>query len=179
MLRNPLTWVRLLAEVARHRGEVRAVGYQTAIDVQGNLKGAVYSLLSGARQRISFAAGHDREFNHWFSNQRVEPPATRPHRVDKFASLLGPLGVEDERREWSFPDAGSSQERVADFLQAREISPGSAVLIHPGTSAHGAAKRWHPDRYAELGRRIVGELGRARRWGAAPSLVVIPIGIPS
>jgi len=167
MRRAPGSWRSLKSELWAYAAEIRAVGYQVAIDVQGNVKGGVHSLLSGAPQRIGFARGHDRELNHWLSTERVEPPADRPHRVDKFVSLLRPLGIDAPTREWVFPDTDRVDREIAAFLGSSGIAPGRAVMLHPGTSGRGEAKRWPPRRFGELARRVVEELGRpvVVTWG--------------
>ena len=158
--RSPRGWGRLAAELRSYAAEIRRVGYGVAIDVQGNVKGGLHALASGAPERIGFARGYDRELNHWLSTHRVVPPADRPHRVDKFASLLTALGIEDAERRWEFPSTAAFDGEVAAFLGAHGIGPREAVLVHPGTSGRGLGKRWPAGRFAELSRRIVRELGR-------------------
>lgn len=167
MAARPSQWGRLAAEVGAYRRELRAARYDVAIDVQGNLKGAAHAVAAGAASRIGFARGHDREGNHWLSNEHVVPPADRPHRVDKFASLLGPLGIHGREREWVFPDTTGDEPTIASFLAAHHLTRDAFVLIHPGTSGRGAAKRWPEERFAELARRAVAELGRpvVVSWG--------------
>jgi len=164
---SPRTWGTLANEVAAYGHEIRSVGYGTAIDVQGNVKGGVHSYLSGAPVRIGFARGHDRELNHWLSTERVTPPADRPHRVDKFASLLGPLGVCDTVREWVFPPTEAADRVIADFASSIGVGPDEALMIHPGTSGRGIAKRWAPGCYGELAARVATDLGRpvVVTWG--------------
>ncbi len=167
MAGRPREWGRLGAEVAAYRRELRQVGYDVAIDVQGNLKGGAHALATAAGTRIGFARGHDREGNHWLSNCQVVPPADRPHRVDKFASLLEPLGIEGTEREWVFPDTTEDEPGIESFLAEHGLERGGFVLIHPGTSGRGAAKRWPVERFAALARRSVAELGRpvVVSWG--------------
>lgn len=157
---SPGAWGRLAAEVSAYRSEIRSVGYQVAIDVQGNAKGAAHSLLSGAPRRFGFARGYDRELNHLLSTDRVTPPADRLHRVDKFASLLGPLGIHDRAREWAFPPTTEAEAVLSGFFDSVGVEPGEPIVMHPGTSGRGAAKRWGAGRYAELARRVGDELGR-------------------
>lgn len=158
-LKNPAAWTRLAAEVGGYRRELRDEGYEVALDVQGNMKGAVHALASGAPRRISFAQGHDRELNHLLSTERVVPPADRPHRVDKFASLLEPLGIDGTERRWVFPPSPEADERIGAYLVANGLEAGRMVAIHPGTSGRGEAKRWAPERFGALAARLAGEVG--------------------
>lgn len=166
-LSRPGEWGALRADVERYRQELRAEGYEVALDVQGNTKGAMHALASGARRRIGFARGYDREGNHLFSTEQVVPPSDRPHRVDKFASLLRPLGIEGSDRRWAFPKAPEAERAVEAFAASIGSARGGYVAIHPGTSGRGAAKRWPVDRFAELASRIAQELGDAVvvTWG--------------
>lgn len=165
--RSPAGWARLAAEARAYAEEIRSVGYEVAIDVQGNAKGGLNALVAGAARRIGFAPGHDRELNHLFSTERVVPPADRPHRVDKFASLLGPLGIEGPERHWDFPSTAPFEEGIARWLAERRIPPREVVMVHPGTSGHGASKRWPADRFAALARVVATELDRpvVVTWG--------------
>lgn len=166
-LGRPGAWASLSAELGAYRREMREVGYQVAIDVQGNLKGALHALASGAKTRIGFARGYDRELAHLACTQTVVPPADRPHRVDKFASLLRPLGIDGDAREWVFPSAESQEAAMSARLAAVGVERGEAVMVHAGTSGKGRAKRWPIERFAELARRIAGDLDRpvVATWG--------------
>jgi ADP-heptose:LPS heptosyltransferase len=120
---------------------LRDVQADVALDFQGNIKGAMHAWLSGAPRRIGFARGHCYEGAHRFATETVTPPSPRIPRAEKFLSLLGPLGVKDPAP------------RALPPLPPRRIE-GPYVLLHPGTSAHGAEKRWAPDRWTDLARRI-------------------------
>src|SRR5438105_7391007 len=48
-------WASLAREMAAFVSEIRCEQYETALDFQGNLKGALHGLLSGAARRIGFA----------------------------------------------------------------------------------------------------------------------------
>ncbi len=172
MLTRPLRWPALTREVAAYRGRLRAGGFHIVLDFQGNLKGAVHAIATGATRRIGFARGFDRECNHCVSTEQVVPPAGRPHRVDKFASLLGPLGIDSPAREYVLPASPSAGRVIDAFLVGAGLaSSGSPVagfvVLHPGTSESGAAKRWPAERFAELARRVADGPGRrvVVTWG--------------
>ncbi len=164
---DPRGWRALLREVRAYVGEIRAERYDIVLDVQGNLKGAVHALASGAARRIGFARGHDRELNHLLSTEQVTPPADRPHRVEKFASLLGALGIEGEPGPYVLPQDPEARPRIDLYLTEQRLTTGGFVVLHPGTSEHGAEKRWPPERFAELARLLDGRLGRqvVVTWG--------------
>jgi lipopolysaccharide heptosyltransferase I len=160
-LRVPAQWRSLVREVSAYRGALRAGRFDVALDFQGNLKGAAHALLSGAPRRIGFARGHDREGSHLFATEHVVPPADRPHRVDKFAALVGALGATGAEREYVLPTSEAARASADRLLAAEaEGEPGSGgarralVVLHPGTSGRGTLKRWPAERFAELARRL-------------------------
>lgn len=160
LLRRPGSWRQLAREVRDYVRELRAERWQVALDVQSNLKGAAHALASGAPRRVGFARGHDYELNHLLSTDQVTPPADRPHRVDKFASLLGALGVDGAAREYVLPVDEAARERIAAWCAREGIVPGSYVVLHPGTSDHGADKRWPAESFAALARAVARDLQR-------------------
>jgi len=155
---SPRQWWQLVGDAVAYARQFRRQGFEVALDFQGNLKGAIHSVLSGAPRRIGFARGFARERADWFANEHVEPPLDRPHRVDKFASLLRPLGVNAGPLRYVLPPSPEAIVKIDDHLRRHGLHTGSFVIVHPGTSERGAAKRWPTDRFAELARRIVGEL---------------------
>jgi lipopolysaccharide heptosyltransferase I len=151
--------VPLLGELFRYFRMLRRRRFDVALDFQGNLKGAMHSWLCGAARRLGFAKGYAYEKNHWFSTEQVVPPSDKPHRVDKFASLLQPLGIEAASLDYCLP---SSKGRMAEFIRDHR----RAIVIHPGTSEHGVEKRWPVERYGELAARAAElELTPIVTWG--------------
>ena len=151
---RPGTW----AEASRHVRDIRAEEFDVLLDFQGNLKGGLHAALSGIPVRIGFAREHSKEGSHRFTNLHVTPPAPRILRARKFLSLLEPLGIADPVIEWKLPPRTESRAAVDAFLAERRLEDGTYALLHPGTSARGAAKRWPAGRFAELARRIRGDL---------------------
>jgi heptosyltransferase I len=136
------------------RHELRAVGYDVAIDVQGLTKSGLVAWLSGAPERIGFGDRGARELNRWFLNRRLVPAPRRRHVMDRNLSLLEGLGLEvPERAAWTLPAYGPGPE-LAAFLDAL---PGPRfVALNPG--AAWPSKRWPVESFTELARRVAGEL---------------------
>jgi heptosyltransferase-1 len=151
---DPRTWLTLGREVRAYAAELRSERYDVVLDEQSNLKGAVHALATGAPRRVGFARGHGYELNHLLSTEQVTPPADRPHRVDKFVSMLGALGIDGGERSYVLPDDAAARDRVAAYLTAEGLEPRRFVVVHPGTSEHGAGKRWPAESFAELSRLV-------------------------
>ncbi len=137
-----------------HRRDLSQAHYDVAIDVQGNLKGALHLVASGAPRRVGFASGHGREASHLFVNERIVPPLERPHRVDKFASLLAALGSVGTARSFVLPHSSVASGTAERWLAERGLAPGGFVMLHPGTSERGSGKRWPVERFGELAHRL-------------------------
>ncbi|MBI2900368.1 MAG: glycosyltransferase family 9 protein [Planctomycetes bacterium] len=148
---------RAPAEAAALIREIRRERYDVAVDLQGNLKGAVHGLASGIRRRVGFSREHCREWNHLFTNVHVTPPDERINRVDKFLAVAAFLGADVNGAAYRLPEAPESRVRADEFL-AREGLRGYVVL-HPGTSEVGREKRWLPERFSALAERIGAGLG--------------------
>ena len=168
-LRNPLLWGTLLREMTALRRELRGEQYDVALDCQGNLRGALHGLASGAARRIGFSRHHCREWSHLFTHEQVSPPPGPLHRVDKFLHLARALAGEeistDGTATYALPEAKDSRQRAGDFRATAGLR--DYLIIHPGTSETGRAKRWIPERFGELAHRIgaTHQLPAVVTWG--------------
>src|SRR5262245_17999183 len=157
-------WGTLLSEITSFFRAIRAERFDVALDFQGNLKGALHAWLSGSRERIGFARGHCSELNWLFSTVRVRP-ATE-FRVEKFLSLLAPLGISPARPHYVLPRSEESRSRAGRFLRDLGWPEGDYIVLHPGTSEFGKIKRWPLDRFGALARRLAAEGNRVLVvWG--------------
>ena len=145
-------WGRLVSEVAAFFRQIRAERYDVALDFQGNFKGALHAWLSGSPERIGFARGHCNELNWLFSTLRVRP--TTEYRVEKFLSLLAPLGIKPARPHYVLPRSEESRSRARRFLSELGWEEGDYIVLHPGTSEFGKIKRWPVDRFGALAHRL-------------------------
>lgn len=137
-------------------GFVRAMRrerFDAALDFQGNLKSGALVRLSGARRRIGFARERSREWSGPLLNERVPIAAALVHRVETQAALLAALGVDPAPSpvapEPPAADRASVEARLAEIAGA-----GPLVVLHPGTSEFGAFKRWPPERFGAVARRL-------------------------
>ena len=136
---------------------MRSRDYDAAIDLQGLIKSATATWLSGARRVVGFETRVLREAGAaWFYSEAV-PVADGSHIIQKNLSVLPALGLERPSRP-RFPFV-TPPSAAADRVSADAASrgPGRFVLINAG--AAWPNKRWPADRFGALAQRIREEHG--------------------
>jgi ADP-heptose:LPS heptosyltransferase len=122
------------------------------------LKSGVLTRLTRAPLRIGFARRATREPSTIFTNRHVTPPASAQHVVDQYLSLLGPLGIEHPRVEFTLPSEAGAESAAEEFFGAAGLKPRDRlVAVLPG--AGRPVKRWPPERFAALATRLGVEAG--------------------
>jgi lipopolysaccharide heptosyltransferase I len=151
---NPLNHPRILREMARLRRELRGLGIDVAIDVQGLPKSSLFTSFTGTRERIGFSFGSVRDpFAAFFTNRHVTPPRSAAHIVDQNMALLAPLGIAPTPVSFPLPVFQGAAGRIENLLLEHGVLPGEElVVLLPGT--RGPAKQWPPAGYLEVGRRL-------------------------
>jgi lipopolysaccharide heptosyltransferase I len=150
-VRHPLKWSGLARDARAFLRRLRG-GHDIALDVQGNLKSGILTYLSRATRRIGFARRSCREGNWLFTNEHVDPPREKRHRLERDLSLLSALDMEPSFCAPRFPI--ESENPAVDRL-LKSAFPGRngkaagrpLIVLHPGTSHFGEFKRWPSDRY--------------------------------
>jgi len=134
--------------------KIREENYDLAVDLQAGPRGAVTTLLSGARLRV----GHKFRFrNKICYNMYAEDPLTEDHSWKVQFKVVTPLGVpwpEEPEFFLDFPE--SAAKSVNDKLEkAGLLFDRPMVLLHPG--ARVPVKRWPSDKMGALARWLVDE----------------------
>ncbi len=135
----------------RALGFMRRRRYDVAIDLQGLIKSAWIARFSGARRVVGFETRALRERPAaWFYHETA-PVADHVHIIQKNLSVLAVLGVASRAVRFPFRVPASTVAlEVAAAARAR--GDGRFVLLNPG--AAWPNKRWPPDRFGVLARRI-------------------------
>lgn len=157
-MKSPLS---AMATLPRHLEALRAERYDAVVDFQSNLKGAMQLVCARSPLKIGLDRAAAREGAHRFADVRVAV-ARDAHRVVRALSLLRPLGVDVPDVDRFVPDAlrprfvlPSEIETAIDARLAGLGDPATRyVVVHPGTSAFGAFKRWPAERFGELARAL-------------------------
>ncbi|MEZ4218889.1 MAG: glycosyltransferase family 9 protein [Myxococcota bacterium] len=152
---------------------LRAARYDAAIDFHGIAKSALLARLSGAPLRYGYARPHAREGAWLLATHRARLARgelsrhARNRALVDFAAPAAPTAegedgeggsARDERAALAHAFAVDARARAA---LAHALAGGGAVaparppvLLHPGTSAGAAHKRWTPDGFAALAARL-------------------------
>jgi len=176
-------WGTLRGPFTRLVREVRSRRYDTALDLQGLSKSAIWTVLSGARRRIGFGGPDAREISPAFYNHRVrcsdDPADPGFHVIRRNLSLLSPLGI--NRAEVSTPvhlpeaalrraneiwgDADGNTDGEGGRRDAGMRREPERIIINLG--AGWVTKQWPAERFGLLGRRLAQERGArvAFAWG--------------
>jgi lipopolysaccharide heptosyltransferase I len=135
---------------------LRARPWDLAIDLQGLLRSASMTWLSGAQRRIGFAPGRER--SHWFYNERVEAPSETMHAVDRLLRLVEPLGATFQRggaQPFPLPIGDVDRAAVEAFLAAERIDPTRAPLVILNPHCRNPANVWPAAHFATLAGRLL------------------------
>jgi len=142
--------------------DLRRRKFDTVLDPHNLFKSGLIAFASGARSRIGFKKF--REGNFLFMNRRVESAPRHRHAVEKYLSLLDPLGIRET--DWSirFPIVLSARDEewadgywISQGFGNRELLSDSVVAVNPG--ANWPSKRWPPERYGQAAERLSKDLG--------------------
>src|SRR6266480_2129185 len=137
---------------------VRSIRRQSSFDVvilfPNSLRAALETWLTGIPRRVGYR-GH---FRSWLLNQIIcqrETPGPIEHQADRYMRVARELGanVQDNWRE-ALP-------RVGDILDGTgTVPPGDECVklaLSPGAE-YGSAKRWLPQRFAEVAAAVAAKL---------------------
>jgi lipopolysaccharide heptosyltransferase I len=138
---------------------LRAEAFDVAIDFQGNLRSGLITFMTRARLRIGLPRKDTKELSFLLTNHRVKLPDGPLHRVERGLCLLRACGIDTAEAAPIVPVTQEDRQEVDEFLAASGLAGSPFAVIHAGTSAFGRYKQWPNDRWAEVARRLAGELG--------------------
>ena len=145
---------RGVGELGGFLGALRRFAPNVALDLMGNHKAGVLSMLSLAGRRIGAARPHRREPSSalWI-NRPVVPRGT--HAVDRMLSLLDGLDLPPEPAD--FGAEKLFREEPPDVRELVAAHPEPFALLHPG--AGWANKRYPPGWWGQAAGRLRAETG--------------------
>jgi heptosyltransferase-1 len=160
---------------ARLAATLKRTQYDLVLDLQGQLRSAVFARLSGAPVRIGFDKPRA---DMWTASPRKFPPETRKHAwqgaregswlaytdhiavpsidvhaVDRYLGVGAMLGLDDGAPDFSFPIPQEAHARIDALLDYYEIAKAKVVAMAPGTIWE--TKEWRPDGFAAVARHFL------------------------
>ncbi|MGH9393621.1 MAG: glycosyltransferase family 9 protein [Terriglobales bacterium] len=157
--RQPRRWSVTRADLAR----LRRYHPDWCLDLQGTMKSAVVTRLSGAPRRVGFAAAACRERGlGWAYNLRVQPRST--HVVDQMLELAAACGSLQRVLGFSFPIPAEVQREVDAWIADNQI--GAFAFYSPGGG--WTSKRWPSERFARLAELLHERYGLAAVLNRGP-----------
>jgi lipopolysaccharide heptosyltransferase I len=160
---------------ARLIATLRAAEYDLVIDLQGQLRSAVFAFTSGAPVRIGFDKPRAAV---WQSTPRKIPAETRKHAwqgareaswlaytdhivlptldvhpVERYLRVAAMLGLGDGAPDFSFPIPPEATTRIDALLDYYSIAKPKLVVMAPGTNWE--TKEWRREAFAEVARHFM------------------------
>ena len=155
-LTSPFRWTEVMPELMELALGLRRQHFDVSIDFQSSLKSAWLVAAAGARLRVGFGPPVSREFSHLVQSNPVSVPKNGCHRIERDLALLAPLGIPPRFEEAVLPFSRTAAEAAHAACAGL---PRPLVIMHPGTSEFAAFKRWLPESYAEVAKRLMDERG--------------------
>ncbi len=140
--------LRLAAELRKH-------AFDLAIILPNSFDSALVPWLAGIPHRI----GKCSDGRTLLLNGRFIPEkrTVACHEVEYYLNLMRYFGITGNCTQPHLFITPEEEDRASTLLAEQGIQPDDFVLgINPGAS-YGSAKRWYPDRFAEVARRLAAE----------------------
>jgi len=124
----------------------------------GRLKHQLLMRATGARWRVGLDNGHG-----WFLNVRVKDDGFGAlHEAEYNLALAGAVGATtgDTRLELPISDEERRQARELVFGETAPAQTARPIIaMHPGSGGYSAARRWSPERFAQLADTLYADVG--------------------
>jgi heptosyltransferase I len=162
---------------ARLIAVLRSAQYDLVLDLQGQLRSAVFAFASGAPVRIGFdkpRAGRwtasprkilDEAKKHAWQGARegswlaythhIALPTLDMHPVERYLRVGPMLGLDDGAPDFSFPIPPEAATRIDALLDYYGAAKARLIAIAPGTNWE--TKQWRVDAFAETARHFLGK----------------------
>lgn len=149
-------------------GRIRRGRFDLGIALTNSFGSALLLRLGGVKRRV----GYDRDGRRLLLTDPVPvtPESLAGHEVEYYIRLLGglcPIGVPP--RQLVVPPTPEAEAEARVVIQRYKLESDGAPLVGlcPG-AAYGTAKRWAPERYAQVAEHLV------KHWGARVAIVGAP-----
>ena len=139
------TWSQALSFIR----DLRRRRFDLVIELSGGDRGAIYSRLSGARERVGFAHPRMPFWQRRGCFTRLLPrPAVKMHLVDQNLEPLRAMGLNLQKPRLQFFWDQEVEKRTEELLASLGLTSGAFAVMHPG--AGWRFKCWTPAGYARV-----------------------------
>ena len=141
-------WLSIIARLRRSRFDV-------AIDLQGLMRSGLLTFLSGAPERVGFAAG--REGSPFFYTQRVKLSSEEPrdwrlfpmHAVERNLMVAAHLGADIRHVRFHLPSLASDEKEIEAWLQEAGVQQSDRLIAIAPVDRLGV-RSWPLDRFVSV-----------------------------
>lgn len=153
----------------RLAGELRRARFDFALLLQNAFEAALLTFVAGVPRRYGYATdGRSALLSEPVALPKRQAPL---HQVQYYWNLLRPMGLTGEPPPPELYVTQEEESSMADRLAQMGISAADLTIgINPG-STYGGAKRWLPDRFAEVTDRLCRTLSASQ--GKPVSVVIL------
>ena len=163
LIRVPRRWYKSPRAILDLRRRLRALNFDTSVDLQCLTKSAVVARLSGARQRLGVGGSDGREFSKRLNN--VLTLVDADHVIHHYLGILKPLGIELRKGEpvgfdsvrFDLEEHESDASHAERALSELRLEPHRFAVLNPG--AGWPSKLWPADRYGQIAQQLRTEHG--------------------
>ncbi len=152
-LRKEGRYLLLFREFYNLLTELRQAKFDLVLDIQGLLKSAIWSFLSGCKTRIGLGS---REGSQWLMTRTMDIQTVGRKIGGEYLKLAKTLGAKEESFVMDIKPAELTQQEAREILAEAGIGGRFAVLC-PFTTR--PQKHWFEDRWVELAQRLMREQG--------------------
>jgi len=147
--------------------DVRRQQYDLVIDLFGNPRSALVTLLSGARYRVGYRFG----WRKYCYNVVTEPRGDRVHNVDFNLDALRRIDIPITDTPLKFPVTPVADGFAKEFFEGEKFVDKFVIALNPGGG--WLTKRWRGRHFAELGDMLVERLGASILvvWGPGEEMI--------
>ncbi|ACL70637.1 glycosyltransferase N-terminal domain-containing protein [Halothermothrix orenii] len=138
--------LKALGQVRSFVKELKKYNFDMALDVHGLFKSAITALWSGARVR--YGPGDGREGSKFFYTDKLTPPSTRVHMIDRNLELARGIGARTGEIRYGIVTGEKEVTKVDRLLGQFDGKGKFMVCINPYTT--WKSKNWLEERYARL-----------------------------
>ncbi|HCY86041.1 MAG TPA: lipopolysaccharide heptosyltransferase II [Desulfobacteraceae bacterium] len=137
--------------------DIRNRGFHLSILMQNAFEAALLAFLAGVPERL----GYNTDARSLLLNRcvKMDPALKKGHLIDYYIAILTNAGLKPSGRDLELHIPQTDKIWAQDCLADLNIGPVSPVIgINPGATG-GTAKRWFPERYAELTKKLSEDYG--------------------